>query len=295
MKRTWFLSILAAAALALIGCDKSTDAASDPILEEDAATAIAGAISEDGGGAADQLADVASISTSGGLSAEVNLLDAAMSTGAPSTIDTLFVPADTSYIFTINRSRANLTGTYVSLIYRMYYVKFINKNGTAQRRYIVSTPAGNDTARTMLFRILYGRGYHRTPIRVHRLDSLAADWIVTNLNTPVVTVNGSYYRAGNDTLRTRNAERTHANTFSATFTNVTRPRRALGGTADAISGTISGTYTATITFARGDLYKERSINKTFTVELSGDDATVNMNGKRFRSTWRYGEMFGQMR
>ncbi|MEK6650119.1 MAG: hypothetical protein AABY75_04025, partial [Bacteroidota bacterium] len=74
MKRTWFLSILAAAALALIGCDKSTDAASDPILEEDAATAIAGAISEDGGGAADQLADVASISTSGGLSAEVNLL-----------------------------------------------------------------------------------------------------------------------------------------------------------------------------------------------------------------------------
>lgn len=294
MKRTWFLFALAAAALVLVGCDKSTDAASDPILEEDAATAIAGALSEDGGGAADQLADVASISTSGGLTAEVNLLDAAMSTGAPSTIDTLFVPADTSYIFTINRARANLTGTYVSLIYRVYYVKFINKNGVAQRRYIVSTPAGNDTARTMLFRILYGRGYHRTPIRVHRLDSLAANWTVTNLNTPVVTVNGTYYRAGNDTLRTRNAERTHSNTFSATFTNVTRPRRALGGTSDAISGTISGTYTATITFLRGDLYRERSITRDFTVELSGDGATVNVGGRRFGSTWLRGDMSGMM-
>lgn len=294
MNRQWALNILIAAGI-LVGCEKGTETALDPILEEDAATAVAGAISEDGGGAADQLNDVAGISTSGGLSAEVNLLDAAMGVNGPSSVDTLFVPSDTSTIFTINRVRSNLTGTFVSFIYRMYSVKFINKNGVAQRRYIVSTPGGNDTARTMLFRILYGRGYHRTPFRVHRLDSLAANWTVTNLNTPVVTVNGSYYRAGNDTLRTRNAERTHANTFSATFTNVTRPRRALGGTADAISGTITGTYTATITFMRGDLYKERSINKAFTIELSGDDATVNMDGKRFRSTWRYGEMFGQLR
>jgi hypothetical protein len=147
----------------------------------------------------------------------------------------------------------------------------------------------------MIFRILYGRGYHRTPFRVHRLDSLAGDWVVTNLNTPVVTVNGTYYRSGTDTLRTRNAERTHDNALSATFINVTRPRRGLAGTTDAISGTITGTYTATITFTNGDLYKERTVNKSFTIDLSGADAEINIEGRRFHSTWQRGEMQGEIR
>lgn len=295
MKSTWLPLSLAAAGLLWIGCEKSTDPLTEAVLEEDAATAVAGAISENGGGAADQLADVTSLSTGGGLSAEVRLLDAAFGAGGPSTVDTTFVPADTSTIFTIFRTRTNLTGTYVSIIYRSYSVKFINKDGTAQRRYVASTPSGPDTARTMLFKILSGRGYHRTPIRVHRLDSLAANWVVTNLHTPVITVNGTYYRAGTDTIRTRDAERTHANTLSATFTNVTRPRLRLGATADAISGTITGTYTAQITFTKGDLYRERSITKDFTVVLSGEEATINVEGRRFRSSWRHGDMMGMLR
>lgn len=290
MNRQWVLSILMAAGI-LVGCEKGTEATQDPILEEDAATAVAGAISEDGGGAADQLSDVSAISTSGGLSAEVSLFNAALSASGPASVDTTYVPADTATIYTISRARSSLAGTFVSLATRVYFVKFINNSGVAQRRYIV----GTDTARSMIFRILYGRGYHRTPFRVHRLDSLAGDWVVTNLNTPVVTVNGTYYRSGTDTLRTRNAERTHDNALSATFTNVTRPRRGLGGTSDAISGTISGTYTATITFTNGDLYKERSFSKPFTIDLSGTDADININGRRFRSTWQRGEMQGEMR
>ncbi len=290
MNRQWVMSILIAAGI-LAGCEKGTEATLDPILEEDAATAVAGAISEDGGGAADQLNDVSGISTSGGLSAEVSLFNAAMSTSGPASVDTTYVPADTATIFTINRARSSLAGTFVSLVTRVYLVKFINNSGAAQRRHIV----GPDTARSMIFRILYGRGYHRTPFRVHRLDSLAGDWVVTNLNTPVVTVNGTYYRSGTDTLRTRNAERTHDNALSATFTNVTRPRRGLGGTSDAISGTISGTYTATITFTNGDLYKERSFSKPFTIDLSGTGADININGRRFHSTWQRGEMMGEIR
>ncbi len=290
MKYQWsFVPLLAAAILA--GCDKDPEATVDPILEEDAATAVAGAVSEDGGGAADQLNDVSGLSTSGGLSAEVSLFDAALGVNSPASVDTTYVPADTATIFTINRARSSLAGTYVSLVSCSYFVKFINVNGVAQRRYIV----GSDTARSMIFRILYGRGYHRTPFRVHRLDSLSGNWVVTNLNTPVVTVNGTYYRSGTDTLRTRNAERTHDNALTATFTNVTRPRRGLGGTTDAISGTISGNYTATVTFTNGDLYKERSINKNFTIELSGADANINIDGRRFRSSWQRGEMHGEIR
>ena len=108
-------------------------------------------------------------------------------------------------------------------------------------------------------------------------------------NTAVVTINGSYYRRGSDTLKTRSVVRTHNNTLSATFTDVTRAR-PIAGAGGGISGTISGTYTASITFSGpNDLYKERSVEKTFSITLDGTDCDIDVGGMKFAFGWRFGE------
>ena len=53
---------------------------------------------------------------------------------------------------------------------------------------------------------------------------------------------------------------------------------------NAISGTISGNYSATISFQRGDAYKERSINRDFTITVGGGDGTLSIAGNNGKFT-----------
>jgi hypothetical protein len=140
--------------------------------------------------------------------------------------------------------------------------------------------------------VLNGTGYHRSPIRVHYLESLTSDFVITQANTNVLMINGTSTRAGKDTLTTRQSVRTHDNMMTTTLVDVTKPRYRLGATRDDLSGTITGTYQATITFTRGDLYNERNVQREFTIELSGDEARVGIGTRRFRIGWQRGEMFG---
>jgi hypothetical protein len=172
---------------------------------------------------------------------------------------------------------------YAAYVYRVYQYQFLNAGGTAQRRFVVS----GDTARTINFKILRGIGYHRTPRRVHRLDSLGGNWVVTNAHLSTVTITGSagtYYRRGIDTLTTSAATRTHDNTLRITSLSVTRTR----GLSPTVSGTISGTYEATITFLRGDVYRERSVSREFTVTYTGDETRVGVGGRNFRFDRQFG-------
>lgn len=290
------LSSIVAAGLCiglLVGCDKSTDPSTDAAnLEKDVANAVAGSISQDGGGVADQVNDIVALSSTGGISGSAALMETASGVDGSAAIDTVYDAATGWWTVTFTRTRIGLIS--INSIYRKYQYQYLNKSSQPQRRFIVSTVSGPDTARTINFKILQGKGYQRNPWRVHRLDSLAGQWSVTNANTAVVTINGTYYRSGVDTLRLNDAERTHANALSATLINVTRPRMLLGGTTDDISGTITGLYTATITFTKGDLYKERNPSKEFTITLSGQNADIGIGGRIYRALWLTGEFKGQL-
>lgn len=295
MKLTSIFAIAGLFVAVMFGCQKGTTEPTQeaPAVDNDVANAIVGALSEDGGGVADQLGDIANIASGSGLKGSSSQFDVPYGTEGSAALDTVYDAATGWWTATLTRTRIGLLS--FNFIYRRYQYQFLNKSGQPQRRYIVATPTGPDTAATINFAILQGKGYQRNPWRVHRLDSLAGQWTVTNANKAVFTVNGNYYRSGVDTLRLSDAERTHANTLSATLTNVTRPRYALGGTSDDISGTISGNYTASITFTKGDLYKERQVNRDFTITLSGENAQIGLGGRLYAAGWKNGDFRGMMR
>jgi hypothetical protein len=281
MKHAWIFLIMAV--LVWTGCEKSTDPVEEAVLEEDVATAVAGAVGEDGGGAADQVNDAASLASTGGIPASAILTNAAYGIDGSAAIDTVYDAASGWWTATLTRTRLAPGFGYAAYVYRVYQYQFLNAGGTFQRRYIVN----GDTARTINFKILRGTGYHRTPRRVHRLDSLSGTWVVTNAHLATVTITGStdtYYRHGIDTLTTPAATRTHDNTLRITNMSVTRTR----GLSPTVSGTISGTYEATITFLRGDVYKERSVTRDFTVTYTGDETRVGVGGRNFRFDRQFG-------
>ncbi len=292
LSRTLILS-----ALFVFGCEQSTqpDPTEAETLDEDVAIAVAGTLSEEGGGITDQMEDVSFLASSVGLQlaapADGNLLKQT----SPGVADTSYDDATGWWTATISRSRSSFLGLFESSFERVYQFQFLNSAGQPQRRYIVQTVTGPDTAYTINFKVVSGSGYHRSPIRVNYLESLTADWVITQANTAVLVINGTSSRSGKDTLTTREAVRTHANSVTTTLINVTKPRYRLGATRDDISGTITGTYEATITFTKGDLYRERLISREFTIELTGEEGRVMIGDRRFRIGWKRGEYFGMLR
>ena len=87
-KRTWIT--FAIAALVWAGCEKSTDPVDEALLDEDVATAVAGAVGEDGGGAADQVNDAASLASTGGIPASAVLANAAYGADGGAALDTVY-------------------------------------------------------------------------------------------------------------------------------------------------------------------------------------------------------------
>jgi hypothetical protein len=75
-----------------------------------------------------------------------------------------------------------------------------------------------------------------------------------------------------------------------TFVDVKGPRSSRLSLRQKTSGTINGTYSATITFIRGDLYKTRIINRTFTITLGGSTNRIDISGMEFNCDALTGEI-----
>ena len=107
-----------------------------------------------------------------------------------------------------------------------------------------------------------------------------------------------YVRSGLDTITTANAVRTLDHTVSMTFTNITGPRirpASLMFTRKNLmnqaTGTITGVYTATVTVQRGSTYKEKSIEREFTITLGSGEGAIGIHGdgRGFRANLLTGE------
>ena len=175
-------------------------------------------------------------------------------------------------------------------IHRTYRYQFLNKLGTFQKYWLT----GTDTAYSIHFTIVNGSGYHRNFRVARHMTSLSGEWMITGTNTNTITlntVNDAPYRcSGIDTVTTEHAKRTMNYTLMLTFTNVTGPRGSRLDVAEKTSGTLSGTYHATVTFLRGSAYSERTVDRTFTITLGGDGQEIHLGDRRFPCDGRTGEL-----
>lgn len=288
-KRFAHLLLPALAALALVACQNDDPVSSNDSLNatEDAAESIASAVGADNGGATDQLSDVIELAGASGLQkpAEV-LLGKYSEPNTIASIDTSYDPATGTWTLRLERERGNPNGIPYAEISRTYTYQFLNKNGQPQKYWKV----GADTAYTIKFNIVEGTGTHRTRRLSQQLTGLSGSFTATGVNTRLVTINGTYFRSAVDTVTTRNAVRTLDHALNLTFTNVQGPRGSRLELSRKISGTVSGTYTAKVTFQRGESYGETTINRSFTINLGGGSANLNISGKNFEADLTSGEL-----
>lgn len=288
-KRFAHLLLPALAALALVACQNDDPVSSNDSLNatEDAAESIASAVGADNGGATDQLSDVIELAGASGLQkpAEV-LLGKYSEPNTIASIDTSYDPVTGTWTLRLERERGNPNGIPYAEISRTYTYQFLNKTGQPQKYWKV----GADTAYTIKFNIVEGTGTHRTRRLSQQLTGLSGSFTATGVNTRLVTINGTYFRSAVDTVTTRNAVRTLDHALNLTFTNVQGPRGSRLELSRKISGTVSGTYTAKVTFQRGESYGETTINRSFTINLGGGNATLNISGKNFEADLTSGEL-----
>lgn len=299
--------IIAAAGAAMVllvfgsGCRKNSTepAASETAATstQDAAQSIANAVGEDNGGVTDQMGDAVDATGSSGVAANAGsastendgLLKGTAAEG--DTVIKTFNATDTSWTIYVSRSRTGLFGRQAGFT-RTYYVKFYDSNGVALQRYITANPA--DTSSTILFSVLTGTGHVITRFVSTHLLSISSNFTITNANTSVVTVNGTFTRTGTDTVKTFSGVRVLNYTLTGTLTNVMRPRIPryvqAAGIPRATAGTITGTYTATVTVLSGSSYTERSFTKTFTISFGTDGTgTMSVGGSKFSCDLQVGE------
>lgn len=291
MKAKTYLRLLlpAVAALVLVACSNEDPVSSSEGVNatEDAAESIASALGADNGGAIDQVSDVLELAGTAGLQkpAEV-LLGKYSEPSAIASVDTSYDPVTGTWTLLLQRERGNPNGVPYAEISRTYTYQFLNQNGQPQKYWRV----GADTAYTIVFNIVEGTGTHRTRRLSQQLTGLSGSFTATGVNTRLVTINGTYARSAVDTLTTRNAVRTLDHALSLTFTNVQGPRGSRLDLSRKISGTVSGTYTAKVTFQRGDSYRETNINRTFTIVLGNGKASINVGGQSFAGDLTSGEL-----
>ncbi|MDZ7269720.1 MAG: hypothetical protein ONB48_20945 [candidate division KSB1 bacterium] len=291
MEAKKFLRLLfpAVAALTLAACSNEDPLSSSASLSatEDAAESIASALGADNGGATDQVSDVIELAGSSGLQKPAEVLLGKYSVpGAVASVDTSYDPLTGTWTLHLERERGNPNGVPYAAISRTYTYQFLNPNGQPQKYW----KTGADTARTIIFKIIEGTGTHRTRRLSQQLTGLTGEFTATGVNTRLVTINGTYFRSAVDTITTRNAVRTLDHALRLTFTNVQGPRGSRLDLSRKISGTVSGTYTARVTFQRGAGYRETTINRTFTVVLGNGRADITIGGQRFAGNLTSGEL-----
>jgi hypothetical protein len=274
-----YCTVLLFTGVFIAGCDKNSTAPEDSsILYEDAAESISAAMGDQSGGALESFADIYTVA--GGTSVSSALAknsgeNSVMTVASPPVYDVV----TGWWSVTIDRSRS---GIFVNAsVQRVYQYQF-QKNGIVQQNRIT----GTDTANTLKFKIVSGSGFFRSTRVHHNLTQLKGGWTATKIDKDTVVMNSdtTFVRSGVDSIITRNMIRTFTHTTTMVFSDVKglRYKPSLLNWRDnfsqAVSGTVNGTFNATITFQRGSAYKERSISKTFSIDLGAGAGSLTING-----------------
>jgi len=280
--KNFFVLIVAAtfciAADLLTGCSKNTNnpiASNDQtsrsvVLADNVADAVSDALASNNGGAMDQVNDVFELAAGVGIGSGTGL---GKILGDSSLINRTYDSTAMAWTITVFKQKS-LPPLYYGVWTRDYWYQF-SANGHPQKFRIT----GNVVADNIKHKLTGGTGYYFTPRLVHHLRSISSDWTASNANTDIVTINGTYSRAGVDTVLAVARKGTVLDhTLSLNFVNVKGPRGSRLNRSEKTSGTIQGTYTATVTAPGKDPV---TITKTFTITLGGGNATFAIDGTRY--------------
>jgi len=271
----------------IAGCEKGNNPVDAPLTASaanDAAYSIAGAMGDQSGGAVESYGDLLTVQSTGSLQASVSLGKGDIET--ISADSGTYNPVDGWWTVTISKTRSNSRVT--SSIERTYQYRFWKNDAEWQQYYVTN----GDTAVKMEFKIVSGSGYFKNPILTHKLDSLQGAWLATNINrdTVTITVQETFLRSGVDSIVTHNVTRTLTHRLTINSANIKTLRFKPSmlrpyltwrlNLPHAISGTISGHYTATITKQKDDYYSENTIDKDFTVTFNREEGgNISIGGK----------------
>lgn len=294
--RLTLLLAIITVSMVLSGCKKEdgpTEAQVEMAATQDAAASIAASLAINDGGALEELSDIMASATKDGLqNEEVNSVFGFRN--ASVNVEKTYDSLSGWWTVTVTRTKGDPTGLYHANYVRVYKHKFINKDGVFQKYYIVSPNGVPDTAYTVNHEIVSGTGELVRPGVSRKLLNLSAVWTTTNANTSIVTVNtlaaSPLIRAVSDTITRGDAVRALNNNLTLNFVDVRGPRVRSLNWHRAISGTITGTYTATVTFLKGEVYREKVINRTISITLGGDKISVDVGGTKFLVDPETGEL-----
>lgn len=270
-----------AAGLLWQGCAKNPaePQVSTMSVNEDVAASVADNLSENTGGAMDQINDLISLTGTAPLAKSVG-------TDQVEDKNTVYDEATGTWTATISRERGNPSGNYYAQFSRIYTYQFVNKDGQPQKNYITN----NDTARTIYFKVLEGTGRHHTLRISQQLLAVTASFTATSVHTPTVVINGSSKRSAVDTLTTVRVVRVHQHSTDLNFSNVTGPRGSRLDLSKKVSGTVTGTYSATITFLKGEGYEDRTVNRAIEIILGSGESQIRFSGYHFKGDLLTGEL-----
>ncbi len=292
-----FSAFLIGALFLSTGC-KNDDAVT-PIAEnlasQDAANVIAGEVGTESGGVNDMLSDMTDLRSSPLFANEdggTALLNET-GTGRYGTYTRTYNPDTQTWTVVIEASFQNPVR---SGSWRREYEYFFSKNGVKQQFFITSGVMADKITFTIVESGCSGQ--FTNPRVSHQLTALRgsveATVSISNGDT-LLTVNSLVprYRAAIDSVKIRGGLRTSDHNLTLTLTNVVVPTRLerrlpeqlVGGrrfrNVRPISGTISGTYNAQMTFQRGDTYSEREVTRNFTINFgnsTGESVDVEITG-----------------
>jgi hypothetical protein len=276
--------VLAAATLfclgifSFTGCNKnssnplsaSDQSVSSTTITQNVADAVSDALASNNGGALDQVNDVLELSAGVGIGSGTALGKIASDSML---VNRMYDSTAVAWSISAFKQRSALP-LYYGVWTRDYWHQF-SANGHPQKFRVTNSVVADN----IKHRLTGGTGYFFTPRLVHHLRSISSDWTATNTNTDTVTINGSYSRAGVDTILAVARKGTVLeHTLSLTFVDVKGPRGTRFNRSEKTSGTIQGTYTATITAPGKDPI---TVTKTFTITLGGGNASFSVDGTRF--------------
>lgn len=236
-------------------------------MADNVADAVSDALASNNGGALDQVNDVFEIAGGVGIGLGNGLGKITMDS---TTIIRTYDSTAVAWTLNVFKQKSRLP-LYYAVWTRDYWYQF-SANGQPQEFRIT----GNVAADNIKHKLTGGTGYYFTPRLVHHLLSISSDWTASNTNTDTVTINGSYSRAGVDTILATSRKGTVLNnTLTLNFINVKGPRGNRLNGSEQTSGTIQGTYTATVTAPGKDPV---TITKTISITLGGGRARFSVDG-----------------
>ncbi len=281
-------AVLLAATL-ITGCHKQEgpmQAQMDATATDDVVASIAGAVGDGSGGGSNSIGDIITLAGPDGIAGLASGMSKEYGTMSTGLVDSTYDPATGWWTMTVTHQLNTPSDQYYARMSRTYRIQYL-KNNVPQRYWRVQNGSSVDTATVIKKILVSGTGEYKTPRVHHLLKSLSASFIATNANTNLVTVNSDvpYIQSGLDTITTANAVRTLDHTVTMTFTDVTGPRFRANSTiftrrnlSNQTTGTISGTYKATVTVQRGTAYNEKTIDRTFTITLGGGVGMIGITG-----------------